>query len=228
MSCHGDATLRVAGSAAESPSADLTVNEQGRVTIPAQIRRAVGIEAGVPLAVYVEDGRVVLETRDQLAERVRRDVAATWTGDGSVVDELIAERRTRPPARTSSDGGCSTFPRSWLGCATSPAPMSCTGSWRPRSCPRRTGRDLAKAGPTRRGRQPVHRPAARSRAARRTVSEADAVTAARLWSPTRAAGLSVSDRCSLALGARLGLTSVIADAAWAGLHLDDITVQVLR
>lgn len=44
-------TLGVAGSAAESPSADLTVNEQGRVTIPAQIRRAAGIEAGMPLVV---------------------------------------------------------------------------------------------------------------------------------------------------------------------------------
>ncbi|NMH98733.1 AbrB/MazE/SpoVT family DNA-binding domain-containing protein [Pseudonocardia sp. K10HN5] len=71
----------------------MTVNEQGRVTIPAQIRRAAGIEAGVPLVVYVEDGRVVLETREQLAERLRRDVAAAWTGEGSVVDELLADRR---------------------------------------------------------------------------------------------------------------------------------------
>lgn len=83
----------MAGNAAETPSADLTVNEQGRVTIPAQIRRAAGIEPGAPLVVYVEDGRVVLETREQLAARLRRDVAAAWTGEGSVVDELIADRR---------------------------------------------------------------------------------------------------------------------------------------
>ncbi|MCW2721152.1 AbrB/MazE/SpoVT family DNA-binding domain-containing protein [Pseudonocardia sp.] len=83
----------MAGNAAETTSADLTVNEQGRVTIPAQIRRAAGIEAGVPLVVYVEDGRVVLETREQLADRLRRDVAAAWTGEGSVVDELLADRR---------------------------------------------------------------------------------------------------------------------------------------
>lgn len=63
------------------------------MTIPAQIRRAAGIQAGVPLVVYVEDGRVVLETRDQLAERLRREVAASWAGEGSVVDELIADRR---------------------------------------------------------------------------------------------------------------------------------------
>lgn len=72
---------------------EITVNEQGRVTIPVQVRRAAGIEAGVPLVVYVEDGRVVIETRDQLADRIRRDVTATWTGDGSVVDELITDRR---------------------------------------------------------------------------------------------------------------------------------------
>ena len=80
-------------SAAGSPRAEISANEQGRVTIPAQVRRAAGIEAGVPLVVYVEDGRVVLETREQLVERIRRDVAASWTGEGSVVDELIADRR---------------------------------------------------------------------------------------------------------------------------------------
>jgi AbrB family looped-hinge helix DNA binding protein len=74
-------------------SADLVVNQQGRVTIPAQIRREAGIEAGTPLVVYVEDGRVVLETREQLAQRIRREIAEAWTGEGSVVDELIADRR---------------------------------------------------------------------------------------------------------------------------------------
>jgi AbrB family looped-hinge helix DNA binding protein len=74
-------------------SADLVVNQQGRVTIPAQIRREAGIEAGTPLVVYVEDGRVVLETRERLARRIRREIAESWTGEGSVVDELIADRR---------------------------------------------------------------------------------------------------------------------------------------
>ena len=80
-------------STSEQPYGDATVNEQGRVTIPAQVRRAAGIEAGTPLVVYVEDGRIVIETREQLADRLRRDVAAGWVGEGSVVDELIADRR---------------------------------------------------------------------------------------------------------------------------------------
>lgn len=58
------------------------------------------------------------------------------------------------------------------------------------------------------------------------LTEADAVTAARLWASTRAAGLSLGDRCCLALGTRLGLTTVTADTAWAGLELD-LPVQVI-
>ncbi len=83
----------VTHSASETPRGEVTVNEQGRVTIPVQVRRAAGIETGVPLVVYVEDGRIVIETREQLADRIRRDVAAAWVGEGSVVDELIADRR---------------------------------------------------------------------------------------------------------------------------------------
>jgi bifunctional DNA-binding transcriptional regulator/antitoxin component of YhaV-PrlF toxin-antitoxin module len=56
------------------------------------MRREVGIEVGDTVIVHVEDGRVVVETRDQLAARTRRDVARAGIR-GSVVDELLAERR---------------------------------------------------------------------------------------------------------------------------------------
>jgi ribonuclease VapC len=59
------------------------------------------------------------------------------------------------------------------------------------------------------------------------VTEADAVQAARLWPLTRKAGLSLGDRCCLALGARLGLTTVTADAAWADLPVD-VEIQLIR
>lgn len=63
------------------------------MTIPAQLRREAGIEVGDTVIVHVEDGRVVVETRAQLAARTRRDVARAGSGAGSAVDELIAERR---------------------------------------------------------------------------------------------------------------------------------------
>ena len=59
------------------------------------------------------------------------------------------------------------------------------------------------------------------------LTEADAVTAASLWPITRTVGLSLGDRCCLALGTRLGLTTVTADSAWAELGLD-LPLQVIR
>lgn len=86
---------QVSPSAADHPDESLTVNDEGAVRIPAPVRQAAGIEVGVPLAVYLEDGRVMIETREQLADRVRREVAAAWTGQGSLLAELIADRRAK-------------------------------------------------------------------------------------------------------------------------------------
>jgi AbrB family looped-hinge helix DNA binding protein len=72
---------------------EVVVNSQGRVTIPAQIRHEAGIEPGSTVVLHVEDGRIVLETRQQLMDRLRRDVAAELEGSSSAADELIADRR---------------------------------------------------------------------------------------------------------------------------------------
>jgi AbrB family looped-hinge helix DNA binding protein len=78
------------------PRSELSATTDGRVTIPAQVRRAAGIEPGQTLVVYVEGGRVVIEERTHLLARIQDEVisAATAAGHtGSVVDELIADRR---------------------------------------------------------------------------------------------------------------------------------------
>ncbi|GAA1302803.1 AbrB/MazE/SpoVT family DNA-binding domain-containing protein [Pseudonocardia xinjiangensis] len=75
---------------------EVSVNEQGRVTIPAQIRQELGLAPGSRLVAYVEGGRLVLEERRHLLARIQ-DVVARETeaagATGSAVDELIAERR---------------------------------------------------------------------------------------------------------------------------------------
>jgi ribonuclease VapC len=53
---------------------------------------------------------------------------------------------------------------------------------------------------------------------------AQAVVAARLWSQTRGAGLSLGDRTCLALGLTLGRPVLTADRAWANL---DIGAEVI-
>jgi AbrB family looped-hinge helix DNA binding protein len=84
---------------------EVVATENGRLTIPAQLRRTAGIEPGQTLLVYVEDGRVVIESREQLAQRIRRDVAASWQGPEapSVTEELIAERRAEAARESGED-----------------------------------------------------------------------------------------------------------------------------
>lgn len=59
------------------------------------------------------------------------------------------------------------------------------------------------------------------------LSTEDAVAAARLWQATRQLGLSLADRCCLALAERLGQTAVTADGAWTGLG-GTAEVRVIR
>ncbi|MEJ2871665.1 AbrB/MazE/SpoVT family DNA-binding domain-containing protein [Actinomycetospora sp. OC33-EN08] len=82
-------------SAEGSESAMVVVGREGRVLIPAQLRRDLQLGPGSRLLVHVEDGRLVMETPEQLMDRIQRDVAEAWQGpaDTSVVDDLLADRR---------------------------------------------------------------------------------------------------------------------------------------
>ena len=79
-----------------APQVQLTAAPDGRVAIPAQLRRAAGIEPGQRLVASVEDGRVVLEPWAHLLARTQRRLAALAAGREPhtlVSEELVAERR---------------------------------------------------------------------------------------------------------------------------------------
>lgn len=86
--------------------ADVVVNEQGRVTIPAALRQELGLVPGSHAVAYIDDGRLVIEDRHRLLARLQDEVArragTTDLGGGSVVDELIVDRRAE--AAAESDG----------------------------------------------------------------------------------------------------------------------------
>jgi AbrB family looped-hinge helix DNA binding protein len=68
----------------------LQVDEQGRVVIPPEIRHALGFEPGEVLVAQIKDGRLIMRTFRAMSE----ELWATFAGyEGSMADELIAERR---------------------------------------------------------------------------------------------------------------------------------------
>jgi AbrB family looped-hinge helix DNA binding protein len=68
------------------------VDPQGRVVIPAELRRRLDLEPGSSVALVLQDGLLSLMTVGQGIERAQRIVRKHSNGK-SLVDELIAERR---------------------------------------------------------------------------------------------------------------------------------------
>lgn len=60
--------------------------------IPADVRRELGIAEGAVLAASTEEGRLILEPREEVLARVRRRFRGVADGV-SLADELIADRR---------------------------------------------------------------------------------------------------------------------------------------
>lgn len=76
----------------ETRSESVQVGPQGRVVIPAALRREWGLQAGESLVASLENGVLVFERPAQVMARVKRRFAQARR-DPSVVDELLAERR---------------------------------------------------------------------------------------------------------------------------------------
>ncbi len=69
------------------------VDRHGRIVIPAEYRRALGLREGDPVTVQLDDGELRVLTRAQAIRRAQEILAPYLAGKPSPVDELIAERR---------------------------------------------------------------------------------------------------------------------------------------
>lgn len=68
------------------------IDRRGRIVVPAEYRRALGLHPGDEVTLILADGEVRIVTR---AEAIRRaqELVAWRSRRRSLVDELIAERR---------------------------------------------------------------------------------------------------------------------------------------
>ena len=73
-------------------SVDVSLGRQGRLVIPAQLRRSLGLEEGDRLVARQEANRLVLEKPEQIKQRLKERFAQVPAAR-RLVDELICERR---------------------------------------------------------------------------------------------------------------------------------------
>lgn len=75
-----------------SKSREVHLGRQGRLVIPAALRRKLGFEEGDTLIAREEAGRLVIEKQKTISQRLKNRFAQV-PSDRSLADELIAERR---------------------------------------------------------------------------------------------------------------------------------------
>jgi AbrB family looped-hinge helix DNA binding protein len=69
------------------------VSEGGKMNIPAQIRREVGLEHGGPVMVTVVDGEIRMRVLRQVLAELQAEAQEIFAGSGETVDSFLLERR---------------------------------------------------------------------------------------------------------------------------------------
>ena len=71
-----------------------TVSSKGQLVIPAEMRQALGIEAGTRVAIRQEGEELIISpATKETARRILSRLRGLTAGGPSMTDELIAERR---------------------------------------------------------------------------------------------------------------------------------------
>lgn len=69
------------------------VTQGGRIVIPAEMRRYLGIEIGEEVNLSIVDDELKISTSKNALKNIRKAVQLFKNSNKSVVDELIADRR---------------------------------------------------------------------------------------------------------------------------------------
>ena len=95
---HGRSVKRTARGTSLTPagrtlSERVSVDDAGRVVVPAKIRKTLGIEGGQELTMSLEGDVITLQTLHTAVRRAQALAREKRTTQGSVVDDFLAERR---------------------------------------------------------------------------------------------------------------------------------------
>ena len=77
---------------AQANSHSVRLGPQGRLVVPVELRRELGLNEGSELAIRSDGRRLILEPRSEVLSRLRRRFANVR--DVSLADELAADRGT--------------------------------------------------------------------------------------------------------------------------------------
>jgi len=88
--------------ASEEAIYSAVLGPQGRLVIPAEIRKKLGYEPGTVVNIWVEGGNLRMQSQGAAREAAKALFRKTRRSE-SIVDELIAERRAEA-ARESDQG----------------------------------------------------------------------------------------------------------------------------
>ena len=80
-----------------SESLRINMNKQGRITVPAEFRKKLNLQANSPLVIRIEDNKLIIQDQEQLVKEMmgffREQNKLHKPKDLTMVDEFIAERR---------------------------------------------------------------------------------------------------------------------------------------
>jgi bifunctional DNA-binding transcriptional regulator/antitoxin component of YhaV-PrlF toxin-antitoxin module len=68
------------------------VSETGRLSLPAEVRRAVGLERGGPVRIEVIDGAIRIRTMKEVKERIRALARKSGLADKASVSDFLGWR----------------------------------------------------------------------------------------------------------------------------------------
>ncbi|MGB3918735.1 AbrB/MazE/SpoVT family DNA-binding domain-containing protein [Thiothrix litoralis] len=71
---------------------EIAVTQQGRMVIPSLLRKQLGLKSGSRLMAHLENGRLILEPKELLWEKIYQEMSAI-PAKTDLAQELIDERR---------------------------------------------------------------------------------------------------------------------------------------